>query len=324
MDKHLTKADFFISHASEDKEDFVRDLAETLLKNGANVFYDEYSIKLGDSLTDSLNKGLMTTNNAILVLSNFFFEKSWTQAELQAIFHKARTTNYKIFIIYHNITNQQVTEQYPLLADIKAIDSKEGLNKIIGELFKAIDKQPSLTYIYTDLKGGEENNANGTGFSIGLRFGFPFLGDKRIEKTLFEIGTPKVYKNRIRIHVVRNERLFFEISDNNFRKLSLSIDISDWNLNEQHIFIGNINKEEQSVFLMLDGVIEDEIKFGDLSILDNFMESERCIFGCSLELENPSPFIVSNQFLGRSLSREQCVSFTDAINKYINAISKLK
>jgi hypothetical protein len=315
------KADFFISHASEDKEEFVRDLAETLLKNGANVFYDEYSIKLGDSLTDSINKGLTTTNNAILVLSKYFFEKSWTQAELQAIFHKARTTGYKILIIYHNITNKEVTEKYPLLSDIKAIDSKEGLNKIIEALFNAIDKKPSLAYLYTDLNGGK-SGAVGTGFSIALRFGFPFLGNKRIEKTLFEIGTPNVYNNRIRIHVVRNERLYFEVTDSSFRKLSLSLDMSDWKLNEQHFFIGNIDKENSTMFIMLDGTIKDELTFGDLTLPNDFMDSGRSIFGCSLELENPSPFIISMQSLGRSFTKEQCVSYTKAVDQFTKDIGR--
>lgn len=319
----LETADFFICHANEDKEDFVRDLAETLMKNGANVFYDEYSIKLGDSLTDSINKGIITSNNAILVLSNYFFEKSWTQAELQAIFHKARSSNYKILIIYHNITNSYVIEKYPLLSDIKAINSSEGLNKIIEELFKAIDKKICLSYIFTDFKGGQ-STAIGTGFSLGLRFGFPFLGDKRVSKTLFEIGTPKIYNNRIKLYVERNERLYFEVIDKKYRKLSLSINIKDWKLNEQHIFSANIDKEDGTVFLMIDGKIEDEIIFPSLDIPDDFMESERSIFGCSLELENPCPFIVSMESIGRSMTKDQAKSFNDDLKNYFDSIEKIK
>lgn len=319
----MNTADFFICHANEDKEDFVRELAETLMKNGANVFYDEYSIKLGDSLTDSINKGIRTSKNAILVLSNYFFEKNWTQAELQAIFHKARSSDFKILIIYHNINNAVVTEKYPLLSDIKAIDSSVGLNKIIEELFKAIDKKASLAYLFTDLKGGQ-SSAAGTGFSLGLRFGFPFLGDKRVNKTLFEIGTPKVYNNRIRIHIEMNERLYFEVIDKKYRKLSLSISIKDWKLNEQHIVSANINKEDKIVFLMVDGVIEDEVIFPSLDIPDDFMESERAIFGCSLELENPCPFIVSMESIGRSMTKEQAKSFKDAIQNYCDSIEKIK
>ena len=42
--------DLFISHASEDKDDFVRPLAETLQGLGLKVWYDEFSMKVGDSL----------------------------------------------------------------------------------------------------------------------------------------------------------------------------------------------------------------------------------------------------------------------------------
>lgn len=42
--------DVFISHASEDKEDFVRELAEKATAAGLNVFYDEKSIRWGQGL----------------------------------------------------------------------------------------------------------------------------------------------------------------------------------------------------------------------------------------------------------------------------------
>jgi hypothetical protein len=39
----------FISHASEDKDGFVRSLAQVLNSVGIDVWYDEYSLKAGDS-----------------------------------------------------------------------------------------------------------------------------------------------------------------------------------------------------------------------------------------------------------------------------------
>ena len=50
--------DAFISHAWEDKESFVRPLAHRLTALGALVWYDEFSLKLGDSLSSSIDKGL--------------------------------------------------------------------------------------------------------------------------------------------------------------------------------------------------------------------------------------------------------------------------
>ena len=48
-------ATLFISHASEEKADFVRPLAHALKKQGLRVWYDEFSLKPGDSLRRSID-----------------------------------------------------------------------------------------------------------------------------------------------------------------------------------------------------------------------------------------------------------------------------
>lgn len=84
----MNKIDFFICHASEAKEGFVRELAQQLIRNGASVFYDEYSIKLGDSLTQKINEGLQNANYGIVVLSNFFFEKKVDKCRTSIYFYQ--------------------------------------------------------------------------------------------------------------------------------------------------------------------------------------------------------------------------------------------
>ena len=42
--------DVFISHASEDKDSVVRPLAQALVAKGLKVWYDEFELKIGDSL----------------------------------------------------------------------------------------------------------------------------------------------------------------------------------------------------------------------------------------------------------------------------------
>ena len=50
--------DVFICHASEDKESFVRPLADALRSANIEVRYDAFSLRLGDSLRRSIDKGL--------------------------------------------------------------------------------------------------------------------------------------------------------------------------------------------------------------------------------------------------------------------------
>ena len=49
--------DFFISHASEDKDEVVRPLVDRLLKLGYRLWYDEHRLKIGDSLSAGIDEG---------------------------------------------------------------------------------------------------------------------------------------------------------------------------------------------------------------------------------------------------------------------------
>jgi hypothetical protein len=47
----------FISHASEDKDAVVRPFAEALEARGLKVWYDEFTLRVGDSLRQSIDRG---------------------------------------------------------------------------------------------------------------------------------------------------------------------------------------------------------------------------------------------------------------------------
>jgi hypothetical protein len=81
-DGHLVRK-VFISCASEDK-DFVGSLAEILKKVGIDVWYDEYSLKAGDSLMSAIDAGLAHCDFGIVALSKAFLTKKWTKRELRA------------------------------------------------------------------------------------------------------------------------------------------------------------------------------------------------------------------------------------------------
>jgi hypothetical protein len=76
----------FVSHASEDKDDFVRPLAQALKRKGLKVWYDEFSLRPGDSLRRSIDRGLAECTAGLVVLSPAFFVKEWPQRELDALF----------------------------------------------------------------------------------------------------------------------------------------------------------------------------------------------------------------------------------------------
>src|SRR5262249_47919440 len=76
--------DVFISHASEDKVEIARPLAEALTKKGLTVWFDEYELTLGDRLRRKIEEGLRVSRYGVTILSENFFRKKWPQEELDA------------------------------------------------------------------------------------------------------------------------------------------------------------------------------------------------------------------------------------------------
>ena len=109
--------DVFISHASEDKDEIVRSLANALVSQGLNVWYDEFSLRIGDSLRRKIDRGLATSRVGLVVLSPSFISKGWTNYELDGIVTRAVSGEQILLPIWHNITKQQVVDFSPSLAD---------------------------------------------------------------------------------------------------------------------------------------------------------------------------------------------------------------
>ena len=111
------KYDVFISHASEDKDEVVRPLVKALKNEGLTVWYDEFEMKIGDSLRRKIDKGLVNSKFGIVVLSKNFIKKGWTNYELDGIISKAVTGEQVVLPIWHNITKKEVIDFSPSLAD---------------------------------------------------------------------------------------------------------------------------------------------------------------------------------------------------------------
>lgn len=135
--------DLFICHASEDKEDFVRDLANSLISYGLKVWYDEISLSVGDSLRKSIDNGLIKSKYGVVVLSSNFFKKNWASYELNGLITNELCDNKKIILpIWHKVTIDEVRNYSPSLADRFALNtSLLGVNQIAKILFDAIKKQ---------------------------------------------------------------------------------------------------------------------------------------------------------------------------------------
>ena len=127
--------DVFISHASEDKQDFVNPLVEKLQDVGIRVWIDALEMQWGKSLREQIDNGIKRSKFAILVLSKHFFAKKWPQRELDGILAKESMTGNSPLPIWHNITQEELYDFSPMLSGIYAYSSK---NYSIDDICKAL------------------------------------------------------------------------------------------------------------------------------------------------------------------------------------------
>lgn len=136
--------DVFISHASEDKESVARPLANALVKSGVSVWYDEFELKIGDSLRRKIDNGLAHSNFGIVVISKNFINKGWTNYELDGLITRSLTGEQQLLPIWHEITKQEVIDYSPSLADKvarnTATNTIEEIAEEIAELITARKK----------------------------------------------------------------------------------------------------------------------------------------------------------------------------------------
>lgn len=133
--------DAFISHASEDKQEFVKPLAEKLSDLGLTIWYDEFELKVGDSLRRSIDRGLVNSKYGIVILSRNFFSKNWPQYELDGLTAREIDGRKVILPIWYGITEKDVLKYSPSLADKIAIDSsKKTIAEMAAELKMEIEK----------------------------------------------------------------------------------------------------------------------------------------------------------------------------------------
>ena len=109
--------DVFISHASEDKDSIVRALADALVAEDLSVWYDEFELRIGDSLRRKIDLGLAKSRVGLVVLSQSFMSKGWTNYELDGIVTRSVTGEQILLPIWHEVTKSEVVAFSPSIAD---------------------------------------------------------------------------------------------------------------------------------------------------------------------------------------------------------------
>jgi TIR domain len=74
----MTEKRVFISysHDSEAHKDWVRGLAEFLMKNGIEIVFDQWDVRLGDDLPGFMEKGIRDTDRVLVICTDAYIQKA--------------------------------------------------------------------------------------------------------------------------------------------------------------------------------------------------------------------------------------------------------
>ncbi|MGW5289760.1 DUF1883 domain-containing protein [Rhodococcus pyridinivorans] len=133
--------DVFISHASEDKDAVAVPLRDALAARGVTVWLDKTEMRIGHSLRRKIDEGIRSSRYGVVVLSQSFFSKGWTNHELDGLVTKTVAGEQTLLPIWHEISGAQVRSYSPSLADKVALTtdahSIEEIADQIAEVIRA-------------------------------------------------------------------------------------------------------------------------------------------------------------------------------------------
>jgi len=136
----------FLSHASEDKREFVEPLARELAEMGVAPWLDIWEIKPGDSLVKKLfDEGLDTVTAVIVVVSASSAAKPWVREELDAAVVRRITSSTRLIPI--RLDNAPMPSPIQHLIWISAERTPEGIRSAAEQITDALyarDKRPAV------------------------------------------------------------------------------------------------------------------------------------------------------------------------------------
>ncbi len=131
----------FICYAAENKDEIARPLANALSEHGVSVLYDEFSLKLGDSLRDSINRGLSRSKFGVVIISPQFFEKHWPRQELDDLATGEVGGKKVILPVWHKVAFNDVRDFSPTLADRIAVSTGKGMKQVVESILAAMKQR---------------------------------------------------------------------------------------------------------------------------------------------------------------------------------------
>lgn len=282
--------DLFLSHANADKIDYVDELYSILKKLGINIFYDKEELAWGDHWKNKILEGVSDSEFAIIVISENFFGREWTERELNQFLHLQNESGQKIILpLLYGIEFNDLKDKYPQLEFIQGIKSNSISKEDIALMFakelikriksvkifqKTSDQQKSHSKLI--LKGIDDNNLVDS--ALLRDFTLPDKYDR--EDMLEKIHSGYETIRQIEVGTRNNGNSFvaainkpIAIDENTIRFIKMCAEKLEIKINDDFFDLGNLSND----------VVASINYFGNRSLSGSSNEKEK--YSKILELE---------------------------------------
>ncbi|WP_433250865.1 toll/interleukin-1 receptor domain-containing protein [Streptosporangium sp. CA-135522] len=181
----MAKRDLFISHAWEDKDSLVRPLADAFRNLSLSIWYDEFTLTIGDSLSASIDKGLLESKYGVVVISPNFIRKPWAEYEFRSLVALESGNPKRILPVWYNITRDEVLKYSPRLADKIALVANDKTPLHVA--LEIMEVVAPGRYRELARKHAAERSAEKMAVPIGNLEGWPFLREPLTQHQLWRI-----------------------------------------------------------------------------------------------------------------------------------------
>lgn len=185
------KYDLFLSYSTEEKENIVRPLANQLRDWGYIVWFDAHVMALGDSIKGSIDKGIINSDCAVIIISKSYLTKQWTKYELNWFAAKENTKGkHSIIPIWHDISpnevdsfistlnqeNNELNSALPalvvdLIRDLAGkayINTELGTNALFAKIVEAVPLKDLSNEVISAISKEDERSFLQTSYTIEL------------------------------------------------------------------------------------------------------------------------------------------------------------
>lgn len=131
----------FLSHASEDRT-LAKQVAEHLIANGIDTFFDQWEIGPGDSIRQKIDQGLEDCTHFILLATPNTIEKPWVKTEIDGVYRRKIEGQCKLIPLRHNLDARQLPPSLGGLHAPALNDFDSDMAALVSDLYNVSKKPP--------------------------------------------------------------------------------------------------------------------------------------------------------------------------------------